>query len=327
MRIATTIPRLFGMLIYWMGLHPWIIRLNRRRPKVLLYHACDEEESDFTRDLGSNTPPSLFERHLEFLARHYRVVPLSAVEADPVPEGAVVITFDDGYRSVYEHAFPLLRARGMAATVYLVADVVGGGRLVWVNELNALLRRGGDPALRAARRRLGARSAAGARELVAAAQARYDPGLIQELIAELRGLAPVPPDRPGERLYLGWEEVEEMAGHQITFGNHTASHPSLARLSESAQRLEIAGGREPLARRLGDCRTLAYPFGDHDAVSRRLAAELGHTTVMEVGCVGGPLRRDRIGRIPVMGTSEAELFAEIEVVAPLKAALARWLHR
>ena len=35
------------------------------------------------------------------------------------PERSLVITFDDGYRSVYEHAFPVLQRYGMTATVFL----------------------------------------------------------------------------------------------------------------------------------------------------------------------------------------------------------------
>jgi len=36
------------------------------------------------------------------------------------------ITFDDGYLSVYEHACPALRERGMTATIYVVANSIGG---------------------------------------------------------------------------------------------------------------------------------------------------------------------------------------------------------
>ncbi|MCL5670451.1 MAG: polysaccharide deacetylase family protein [Acidobacteria bacterium] len=36
------------------------------------------------------------------------------------------VTFDDGYLSVYEHACPALSARGMSATIYVVANSIGG---------------------------------------------------------------------------------------------------------------------------------------------------------------------------------------------------------
>lgn len=37
----------------------------------------------------------------------------------PFPDRSFVITFDDGYRSVYDEAFPILRRYGMSATVFL----------------------------------------------------------------------------------------------------------------------------------------------------------------------------------------------------------------
>jgi peptidoglycan/xylan/chitin deacetylase (PgdA/CDA1 family) len=48
-----------------------------------------------------------------------------------LPSAAVVLTFDDGYRSTYEQAFPVLQAYGMKATVFLTVGPQGadGARL------------------------------------------------------------------------------------------------------------------------------------------------------------------------------------------------------
>lgn len=40
-------------------------------------------------------------------------------ESKPFPDRCFVITFDDGYKSVYDEAFPVLQRFGMTATVYL----------------------------------------------------------------------------------------------------------------------------------------------------------------------------------------------------------------
>jgi peptidoglycan/xylan/chitin deacetylase (PgdA/CDA1 family) len=41
------------------------------------------------------------------------------------PNRPIAITFDDGYRSIYENAWPVLRRRGITATVFLVAGYIG----------------------------------------------------------------------------------------------------------------------------------------------------------------------------------------------------------
>ncbi|MEZ4584161.1 MAG: polysaccharide deacetylase family protein [Caldilineaceae bacterium] len=52
----------------------------------------------------------------------------------PLPEKPVIITFDDGYRDNFEHAFPLLAARNMTAAFFVVTDFIDEERpeyLTW----------------------------------------------------------------------------------------------------------------------------------------------------------------------------------------------------
>src|SRR6266851_3410507 len=52
----------------------------------------------------------------------------------PGPRGMVVLTFDDGFATLHEHAFPILAAAHLPATIFLVADTLTPeGRTVdWV---------------------------------------------------------------------------------------------------------------------------------------------------------------------------------------------------
>ncbi len=47
--------------------------------------------------------------------------------AEALPDGAVALTFDDGYRSVYTEAFPRLRARGWPFTVFVSPEAIDAG--------------------------------------------------------------------------------------------------------------------------------------------------------------------------------------------------------
>lgn len=42
-----------------------------------------------------------------------------------LPSKPIVLTFDDGYRDFYTEAWPLLKARNMQATIYLISSVLG----------------------------------------------------------------------------------------------------------------------------------------------------------------------------------------------------------
>jgi peptidoglycan/xylan/chitin deacetylase (PgdA/CDA1 family) len=60
-----------------------------------------------------------------------------------------------------------------------------------------------------------------------------------------------------------------------SFGAHGARHAPLTGLSPDELRKELSGCRKSLARRLGACTTLAYPYGDVDEAIAREAYALG----------------------------------------------------
>lgn len=95
---------------------------------ILLYHKVGALPRH-ARLPGQYVSPGLFRRHLDYLAGHGHtsISLLDLVGPGPaLPSRPVVITFDDGYRCLHEHAFPALVERGYTATVFLVAGHLGG---------------------------------------------------------------------------------------------------------------------------------------------------------------------------------------------------------
>lgn len=90
--------------------------------------------------VATDTPPSTtispddFRAHLEYLRDNdFTVLALdSMVEAlragEEVPDKSVAITFDDGYISIYEIAFPLLQEFGMPFTLFVSTDPINRGQ-------------------------------------------------------------------------------------------------------------------------------------------------------------------------------------------------------
>ena len=87
---------------------------------ILTFHALDDDRSPIS------VPPGVFRDGMEMLHQAgYRTLDLADLpqlltNKSAIPEKACILTFDDGYRSVYEHAFPILQLFGMTATVFLV---------------------------------------------------------------------------------------------------------------------------------------------------------------------------------------------------------------
>ena len=119
------------------------IRNQANSGVVLLYH-----------HVSTHTPPSTsispedFRAHLEYLRENsFSVLPLPEMmdkirQQLPLPDRAVAITFDDGYISIYENAFPLLQEFSMPFTLFLSTNPIDNnqpGYLNWdqVRELSA----------------------------------------------------------------------------------------------------------------------------------------------------------------------------------------------
>ncbi|MGH8064826.1 MAG: polysaccharide deacetylase family protein [Candidatus Entotheonellia bacterium] len=91
---------------------------------ILTYHLLDDSGSVLS------TPPHIFAEQLRILSEQgVQVLGLGELSqmlmAPAFPQGAVAITFDDGFQSVYQHALPVLQRYNFPATVFLVSDYCG----------------------------------------------------------------------------------------------------------------------------------------------------------------------------------------------------------
>ena len=92
---------------------------------ILLYHHVSN-----STPASTSVTPETFEQHLQYLANGYNVISLEqAVNAlrdnKLLPERAVVITFDDGYRNIYDNAHPILLKYAMPYTVFINPPLIG----------------------------------------------------------------------------------------------------------------------------------------------------------------------------------------------------------
>lgn len=87
---------------------------------VLTFHAVDDSGSVLS------FPPEGLRRLLRGLrASGHAVVPLVELLERPEAPDRVAITFDDGMRSVFERALPVLREEGATASLFLTTGAVG----------------------------------------------------------------------------------------------------------------------------------------------------------------------------------------------------------
>ena len=214
------------------------------RGLILLYHRIAESSRDRWRLCVS---PENFRYQVDVLARRFRPLALRAlsegVRGGSIPDRAVAVTFDDGYRDNWTDAMPALRSRGVPATFFISGDGAAFGETFWWEALDRSM-----DSLELDER--------AARDL----HARLMRTNGEERDRMLRGLPPPSGPLPG-RMSEG--ELAALAEEPLAeIGAHGWTHRALGNLSREEQETEIVANVRELARVTGGkVRSFAYPFG------------------------------------------------------------------
>jgi peptidoglycan/xylan/chitin deacetylase (PgdA/CDA1 family) len=75
-----------------------------------------------------------------------------------------------------------------------------------------------------------------------------------------------------------WEELARLAQAGWEVGSHTCSHPRLTTVGDEALARELEDSRAAVAQRLGECPSIAYPYGDVDDRVVAAARAAGYRT-------------------------------------------------
>ena len=152
-----------------------------------------------------------------------------------LPSRPLLITFDDGYRSVFRYAAPILTALNLPATIFVCSGPLADRRLLWFDEVAA---RESDVAIE-----------------------RWKTVDYYTWRASCAQTSPVADDDP--RALMTVDELRTLARIEgLEIGGHTVWHPILARASRDTQRDEIAQNLMALAEWTDQpVRAFAYPNG------------------------------------------------------------------
>jgi peptidoglycan/xylan/chitin deacetylase (PgdA/CDA1 family) len=226
---------------------PLLVRetLQRHRVTILVYH---------------RTEPATADRHFEVLRHLYTPIGLQRFLAarrnsalDQLPPKPVIITIDDGHKSVHQLK-PVLAKHHIPATVFLCSGVVGTNRRFWFSA----------PGLASADRQ----------------HLKTVPD--EARLAALRAIGFDPSVETSDRESLDVSEVRDLAG-LVDFQSHSVSHPILPACSDEKAAEEIGLSKLHLQTMLDlTVNALAYPNGSYGRrevqATRSAGYECGLTT-------------------------------------------------
>ena len=238
-----------------------------------------------------DTEPNVdtFRWQMRLLTQCFNVLPLhdavQALATQRMPPRAVAITFDDGYRSIYDLALPVLIEHGLPATVFVTTDNMSEEGSMWNDMILEAIRR--LPATTLDLRDLGLEEY----PMAQLADRKRTASLVTERCKYM-----APPARRTltdrleqltggtlrQDLMLNADMLRELMRHDVEIGGHTVSHPILTKLDNTEANREICENKQQLEVVTGKpLRLFAYPNGkrdsDFDARHVKMVADAGYT--------------------------------------------------
>ena len=257
---------------------------GKARLVILIYHRILERPDPL---MSSEPDIASFRWQMEALASNFHVLALGdaldKLRSGTLPQRAVCITFDDGYRSTHDRALPILKQLGLRATVFITTRHLDGSNM-WNDRIMHAIRTMPDGVLNLRDAGLGQYllSAASDRASIATSLiggAKYmssaDRMALTTRIESLAGL----PLQDG--LMLSEQMVKNLINNGFDVGGHTVTHPILAKLDDSLAQHEIVQCKLELEAITGrPVRFFAYPNGkvgiDYDERHVQMAKQAGY---------------------------------------------------
>lgn len=240
---------------------------------ILTYHSfC----TDWPRGLFNSLPIDRFERQIQFLKKHFKLVSL-AQGMDYLQQGIpddkpwVSITIDDGFQDNYTHAWPVLKRYNVPATIFLATDFIDNNRPPWPTQLIEILERTPvqimETPFRASLKNLATRS-------LVIRQLKEDWSSLVPLerferLAVLRSHLKI--DEETHYPALTWDQIQEMHNVGVCFGSHTVYHSILPKMNDQIIKREICDSRQRIEEQLQEpCRIFSYPDGKYNDIAKNI---------------------------------------------------------
>jgi peptidoglycan/xylan/chitin deacetylase (PgdA/CDA1 family) len=300
----------------WVLRHVYQIRADAPSVAVLTFHEI--------HPAGSYTP-LMFETLLTMLARRVEFLTLSEAcarlrQGRPLLQDAVVLTFDDGLRSQFVYAYPLLQRYQVKATFFVVPGLMTERRWLWNHE--ALVRleetlpedfpqlpelaccRGSQPGSQVRQKY--------AQDVVEQMKRLPEPPR-QHILGALRAVHPhLLQHHPLTDRYdlMTWDDLRRLDTGLVEIGSHSSTHAILQGLPGHRLAQEVRASRLALEQRLGrPVPSFCYPNGDYDDATLhwvRRCYDQAVTVAEQVAA--GPCDFHQLPRVWVSSDHEDTLF-------------------
>jgi peptidoglycan/xylan/chitin deacetylase (PgdA/CDA1 family) len=280
---------------------------------VLAYHriANPNDPGFDTFKPNVSATPDDFAAQIDFIRERFNVISQDDLVAwlqnqQPLPPYPALITFDDGYRDNFDHAFPVLQNRKLPAIIFLATNYINHASPFYCDLISYCFYH--------------TRQTKADLPLSGWQEWHDESGrtsIMDNWLSQLKilsddekwaaikqlphALGVTVPDDAFAGLHLTWDQVRTMAANGIDMGAHTQSHPILTRVSVEQARREITGSKAQIEAEINrPVTTFAYPNGtppDFNPTLQDILIKTGFEAAFTL--VPGPTRPSEVRQTPM----------------------------
>ncbi len=112
---------------------------SKNRLTIFCYHDVSNNPSEFSHNYDLNVPPSIFEYQIEYINKKFNIISPDDLLSGEIPSRAALITFDDGFRSYFETAVPILEKYNSPSIIFLnmgpvIGEINWSGLITYLSE-------------------------------------------------------------------------------------------------------------------------------------------------------------------------------------------------
>lgn len=303
-----------------------------REIAIVLYHHISNDSDRLTDQLDVSTAPEVFEKHVRHFSKNFDLVAPGDLLNGTLPRKALLVTFDDAYRSVLDVGGPILSGVSAPSIFFLNPVTIMMDTLPIDNALSFAVEELGLPKVLSLMN-IKESSVSSTSKLISTILPEMKLSEVkatkQRILSELGTTDKEIRDQT--KLFLTTEDLKEFSRYRIEIGNHSMEHTFFRALSDAELEREIAESRLALQRLSGQpIHCLSVPYGNEkDATESALAIARtsGHQAIFLVHARSNRFRpaKDIYYRISLGNTSRDNLSLKLRLMPALRS-LRNWMR-
>ncbi len=270
---------------YYYFLTTIILACIIRKPIILCFHRVKSRSNNLLDQSVGFTTPSNFKKVIRFMnIIGYEFVPLEKLIGMTEQyrfKKVVAITFDDGFKDLYQNAYPIIKELNIPFALFLTTSLIDSKELLWLHKLYISLDR----------------LSLTESESILKEYIKYDNNIenmsafirnliyskdkkvIRDLVTSVSSAAKINNEEEeyiASDLYLSKKEIEEMKKNGLTVETHGHEHWRLTNLDEKETKEEIKFSIRFIEDKLDSSpKYFALPYGTSNKFTKDIVKTLG----------------------------------------------------